>query len=134
MKRGGQLKRSWLRPKKSKRDWPKMTEETWANCGGRCEWCGDPIPYGNAPAHIIPRSAGKLSSDEAWNLAGMCIGGKRCHPKFDDNRARAVRQMEARGGCKLLGRIKRHPRLKAYFDILESKLKFIEDMKKGEDN
>ena len=129
MKRGGPPKRSWLKRKKSKHDWPKMTEETYSNANGICEWCGKPVPYGTLPAHIIPRSAGNESSDRKWNLALIHIGDPRCHGRFDDNRAKAVKQMESQGGCKLLGRIKRHPRLKAYFEKLESKRQFIEEMK-----
>ncbi len=130
LRRGKTLrpKKSW-RKKKSVHNWSKMTEETYANSHGLCEWCGKPVPYGTLPAHIIPRSPTDLTLDEPWNTACMHIGEPRCHGRFDDGRARAVRQMEAEGGCRLLLRIKNHPRLKAHFEILESKLQFMEDMK-----
>ena len=128
MKRGGYLKRSRFKPKPSPHDWTKMTEETYSNAHGLCEMCGKPVPYGTLPAHIIPRSPTDLTLDENWNTALMHIGELRCHSRFDDSRAQAVRDMEASGGCRLLTRIKEHPRLRKYFDILESKKQYIEDM------
>ncbi|KKL57101.1 hypothetical protein LCGC14_2238780 [marine sediment metagenome] len=117
--------RKALRNKPSKHDWPKMTEETYTNAGGACEWCKRPVPYGTLPAHIIPRSPTDLTLDENWNTSLLHIGGPACHTKFDANRAEAVKAMEAAGGCPLLTRIQTHPRLKEYFGILESKRQYI---------
>lgn len=114
--------------KRTKEDWVRMGTESHRNSKGLCEWCGDRIPLGTYPAHIIPRAAGKISSDEAWNIASLCVMGNGCHSKFDKNRARALEQMEQEG-APLAGRIWADPRLRDYFTRKLARLHYIEGTK-----
>ena len=99
-----------------------MAEETWENARGLCEWSEINVPMGTAPAHIIPRAAGKVSSDEAWNLALLSPAR---HTEFDTNRPAALEKMRKQGGCRLSRRIEEDPRLRAYFDRLTARRDYI---------
>jgi len=103
---------------KKTRDWPRMTEDAHTNSGGRCEICEEPIPMGTYPAHIIPRSNTKESSDESWNIGGLCIVPNNCHTKFDADRHGFFADWGK--GTRLYKRIEKDNRLRAYFERLVS--------------
>lgn len=104
----------------------EISEQTFARARGLCEWCGRRLPIGTPAAHIIPRSDPVFTSNEPWNLAALGIVSCQCHTVFDANRAKAVRQMRAEGGCRLLKRIDLDERLRAYFERKEARQAYVE--------
>jgi len=73
---------------------------------------------GTYPAHIIPRSNTKESSDESWNIGGLCIVPNNCHTKFDLDRHGFFADWGK--GTRLYKRIEKDNRLRAYFERLVS--------------
>ena len=66
------MKRSYIKPKKSKHNWPAMCEAVQERSGGICEKCGKWIGV-ITPCnvhHIIAR--GKAGGDDIDNLICLC--------------------------------------------------------------
>lgn len=108
------------------RDWHEMTVQTHRNAKGCCEWCGNMLPFGTPPAHIIPRDKNHPEYDDPWNLALLgFIPPCTCHTKLDTNRAKAYLAMKAQG-APLADRIDKHPILKEHFKKRVARQKYIE--------
>ncbi len=95
-----------------KSTWPcaEMSTKVWEKEEGRCEWCGAHVPLGTPAAHLIPKSAGKESSHELWNLALLCIAAPGCHDRLDSDRAAATQEPW------LKKRMKENDRVREYFE------------------
>ena len=66
------MKRSYMKPKKSKHDWPAMCEAVQERSGGACEGCGKWIGLIKPSNVHHAESRGKGGSDDLSNLKCLC--------------------------------------------------------------
>jgi len=110
--------------KRRKSTWPcaEMSSQLWEQEEGRCEWCGGLVPFGTPAAHLIPKSAGKESSHELWNLALLCIAEPGCHDRLDSDRAAATEEPW------LQKRMEQDARVREYFEKQVSRAEYRREM------